>query len=581
MGLYLNPNADAPDGCAGPVYAFRLTTLDGIYLPLGVDYTVRADKPFYTSELDGLLEEGLGITGTGLFKEETDDMRHLQSLYRQERGDSIDNTAAYIFILPKASVDGVKGDMPLTRPVGYVFASGDTYADGQTIAHELGHGLYSFQHAFDYMGVSQGETDNLMDYGLPQGEKLAVWQWNLISTHKNYTVPFLTDDEDGWINRYNFPQLVDTKNSTLREFYEKLINEMFDMNKKRYASLTNGDKFNSELDTLKEIFLGKNKNLAIDYEIQYLYYLAGDNITLKRAVRDYSLALSVILSAANIDYYDQKKKLKVAFCNCNHTGYDFSENTLNLGNQGVDTINVIKITDLGNINNPNPESLGLTKWNQLNTIKTRSTFDTTEFCNCFTLLHECIHILYYKKIDKENFSYPKTNVVCNCSILTLNNNDNGTRLDTNHVIKGPDFIDMANFRLRRNNYDATIKTENYFRVNIGDKKAVRTSFIHHGTITNQENADLCFQNLNCYRDWCNENDFKQVEFFMPLNNAIYELPTEFYGLLESGYLLILRGIKTQNGNEKQKFPDMFKKAEELEHFKEMKGKKFKNILNLE
>ena len=177
-------------------------TLDGIYLPLGVDYTVRADKPFYTSELDGLLEEGLGITGAGLFKEETDDMRHLQSLYRQERGDSIDNTAAYIFILPKASVDGVKGDMPLTRPVGYVFASGDTYADGQTIAHELGHGLYSFQHAFDYMGVSQGETDNLMDYGLPQGEHLAVWQWNLISTHKNYTVPFLTDDEDGMYNSW-------------------------------------------------------------------------------------------------------------------------------------------------------------------------------------------------------------------------------------------------------------------------------------------------------------------------------------------------------------------------------------------
>ncbi len=216
MGLYLNPNADAPDGCAGPVYAFRLTNLEpGIGYRVrvsnvtgGGDYRTRcrskADSAFYTSELDGLLEEGLGITGTGLFKEETDDMRYLQSLYRSERGDSIDNTAAYIFILPKASVDGVKGDMPLTRPVGYVFANGDTYADGQTIAHELGHGLYSFQHAFDYMGVSQGETDNLMDYGLPQGEHLAVWQWNLISTHKNYTVPFLTDDEDGMKNINGF-----------------------------------------------------------------------------------------------------------------------------------------------------------------------------------------------------------------------------------------------------------------------------------------------------------------------------------------------------------------------------------------
>ncbi|MBR6041905.1 MAG: hypothetical protein IKP37_04640 [Paludibacteraceae bacterium] len=233
MGLYLNPNADAPDGCAGPVYAFRLTNLEpGIGYRVrvsnvtgGGDYRTRcrskADSAFYTSELDGLLEEGLGITGTGLFKEETDDMRYLQSLYRQERGDSIDNTAAYIFILPKASVDGVKGDMPLTRPVGYVFASGDTYADGQTIAHELGHGLYSFQHAFDYMGVSQGETDNLMDYGLPQGEHLAVWQWNLISTHKNYTVPFLTDDEDGWIkdkNKFDI-EITETKDYKNNPFF--------------------------------------------------------------------------------------------------------------------------------------------------------------------------------------------------------------------------------------------------------------------------------------------------------------------------------------------------------------------------
>ncbi len=46
------------------------------------------------------------------------------------------------------------------------------------------------------MGVSQGATDNLMDYA--DGQHLAVWQWNLISTHKNYTVPFLTDEEDGW-----------------------------------------------------------------------------------------------------------------------------------------------------------------------------------------------------------------------------------------------------------------------------------------------------------------------------------------------------------------------------------------------
>lgn len=139
---------------------------------------------------------------------------------------------------------------------------------------------------------------------------------------------------------------------------------------------------------------------------------------------------------------------------------------------------------------------------------------------------------------------------------------------------------MANFRLRRNNYDATIKTENYFRVNIGDKKAVRTSFVHHGTITNQEIADLCFQNLNCYRDWCNKNSFRQVEYFMPLNNTIYQLPTEFYNLLESGLLINLEGQR-QISKEKLKFPNKFEKKGDSKHFKEMEGKVFKNILNLE
>ncbi len=39
MGLNLNPNADAPDGCAGPVYAFRLTNLEP-----GIGYRVRVSS---------------------------------------------------------------------------------------------------------------------------------------------------------------------------------------------------------------------------------------------------------------------------------------------------------------------------------------------------------------------------------------------------------------------------------------------------------------------------------------------------------------------------------------------------------
>ena len=566
-------------------------TLDGIYLPLGVDYTVRADKPFYTSELDGLLEEGLGITGAGLFKEETDDMRYLQSLYRQERGDSIDNTAAYIFILPKASVDGVKGDMPLTRPVGYVFASGDTYADGQTIAHELGHGLYSFQHAFDYMGVSQGETDNLMDYGLPQGEHLAVWQWNLISTHKNYTIPFLTDDEDGWLALTNAPQLVKKGNSPERVFYEKLINEMFNMNKAKYASLPNGEEFNNELETLRKFVLGEGDSyMRFDWIVQYLYLLADSNTVLKRAARDYGLAASIIISAAHVLYIKtkaDKKEGKVELTT--ESKYTPYENILSLNNQGTETINLISIDEISSVVNPDPNSTGKEKWKMLKKIKTQ-TKDIPEYCSFYTLLHECIHILYYKKdnsiIDnlyKTKYESSSPSKICGCSLLANDTKDSIITFKDSSQISYKEFKTIAKFRLYRDNYDASIKVENYFRVNLGGEKYIRTCFGHHGEISDQVDADKCFTDRQCYHDWCinydNKNGLKQVEFFMPVTNELYELPNKLGNYIEKLYWKSMDGsiYKTPFcAPEEKKKQDVFNS-----YYKLLKNKTTKNILKLE
>ena len=609
IGLYLNTNADAPDGCAGPVYAFRLTNLEpgNGYRALvssatgGGHYCTRcrskADSAFYTDELDGLLEEGLGITGTGLFKEETSDMRYLQSLYRQERGDSIDNTAAYIFILPKASVDGVKGDMPLTRPVGYVFASGDTYADGQTIAHELGHGLYSFQHAFDYMGVSQGETDNLMDYGLPQGEKLAVWQWNLISTHKNYTIPFLTDDEDGWLALTNAPQLVKKGNSETRKFYEKLINEMFDMNQDKYKDLPNGNEFNSELDTLRKFVLGEGPYMRFDWIVQYLYHLADTNTILKKAARDYGLAVAIIVTAAN-------KNLQVKLGD--KTEYNQKDNTLYLNNKSEEKMNFITIDKINSVQNPDTNSVGKEKWEMLNKIQDMTnTF--AESCNFYTLLHECIHILYYEKIPDHYYNDSQSPArFCGCSEYRFKK---VIKLDDSHSIGGEgaggiaQFRDMAYFRHKRKNYDAAIKVENYFRVNLGGQDKVRTCFGHHGTIDDQEIADLCYtstsEDINCYKTWCdapygigteqkNEKKptYKQVEYFMPITHEIYKLPTNLEGKIAGLYRNSLKGIKKKNSKEtKEKFtaPQLNGKTKSLfeSHYKSVENQDYKHILNLE
>lgn len=100
------------------------------------------------------MADGLAVTGTGFMTTETDDMKQLKKLYKQKR--EIKDDAAYIFILKKAKTDDgtvVAGDMPRSHQVGYVFSEDAKYSDAKTIAHELGHGLYSFEHTFENLDI--------------------------------------------------------------------------------------------------------------------------------------------------------------------------------------------------------------------------------------------------------------------------------------------------------------------------------------------------------------------------------------------------------------------------------------------
>lgn len=166
--------------------------LNEIYKPLGIAYKVKVADKFDSEELE-FMKDGLEVSGSGFLSTETDAMKQLKKLYAQNH--TIEKDVAYIFVCPKAKYDGaeVKGDMPRSGQTGYVFSTAETYNDGWTIAHELGHGLYSFEHTFPH--DKQGTTDNLMDYA--NGTNLKVWQWNLLYSHKDFTIPFLESDEDG------------------------------------------------------------------------------------------------------------------------------------------------------------------------------------------------------------------------------------------------------------------------------------------------------------------------------------------------------------------------------------------------
>ncbi len=171
--------------------------LNAIYGPLGITYKVEVADKFDGEDLS-FLDDGLDVTTTSNWTTSSDEMKRLKNLYAQNH--TIDEQAAYIFVCPKATYEGteVVGDMPRCSQVGYVFSEAATYNDGWTIAHELGHGLYSFEHVFT-KEKNKGNTNNLMDYN--NGTILKVWQWNLLYSHKNFTIPFLEKDEDGMYNQ--------------------------------------------------------------------------------------------------------------------------------------------------------------------------------------------------------------------------------------------------------------------------------------------------------------------------------------------------------------------------------------------
>lgn len=106
----------------------------------------------------------------------TSDMRKLKRAVEDK-----DNDAYYLFFVPKSKENGQKGIMPLGRHYGYIFtnlSSGEEDLN-RTIAHELGHGPFALYHPFDeYPAVSQGSTENLMDYST--GTRLRKYQWDLI-----------------------------------------------------------------------------------------------------------------------------------------------------------------------------------------------------------------------------------------------------------------------------------------------------------------------------------------------------------------------------------------------------------------
>ena len=174
--------------------------LNSIYNSVGVHFDVEVDARMrgnYSWDRDG--DGKLSVVGKSFFGrvrevKESAEMDYLKKAYTQLSG-TLDGV--YLFVVDAAGglesqPKDLLGEMPRRSRFGYIFSgnspNGGASALSHTIAHELGHGLFTLQHTFDdeYGGTkSQGQTRNLMDYAT--GKELAAFQWNVLANPAVFT----------------------------------------------------------------------------------------------------------------------------------------------------------------------------------------------------------------------------------------------------------------------------------------------------------------------------------------------------------------------------------------------------------
>jgi len=174
--------------------------LNGVYGSVGIRFDVEVDERMrgdYSWDRDG--DRKLSIVGKSFFGrvrevKESAEMDYLKKAYSQLSG-TLDGL--YLFVVDAAQgledkPQSLLGEMPRRSRFGYIFSgnspNGGTSDLSYTIAHELGHGLFTLQHTFDdeYGGrKSQGQTRNLMDYAT--GKELAAFQWNVLANPAVFT----------------------------------------------------------------------------------------------------------------------------------------------------------------------------------------------------------------------------------------------------------------------------------------------------------------------------------------------------------------------------------------------------------
>lgn len=206
-----------------PEAAIR-NSLEKAYAKIGVTYSITTDTSFQQNtswdiNSDNVLQDSksafLGNSFTG-------EEKAMKKAYAAAH--NIIDDVVYLFVVNEAVMSGADllGKMPRQSQFGFIFIKGASAEDiGRAVAHETGHGAYTLEHTFSNgIGLSQGSTDNLMDYS--DGYGLLKYQWDAVHDPGHVWGVF-EGDEEGQL----------TKGLSLYKCLDKSIQDELSVSKKR------------------------------------------------------------------------------------------------------------------------------------------------------------------------------------------------------------------------------------------------------------------------------------------------------------------------------------------------------------
>ena len=142
----------------------------------------------------------LDVGDSGLFSHYTAEQKAIIKYYEQQRGKDSDKYIVFITnITPSRNIQGF---MPLKGQNGFVFTGVTNGTEEkkesllQTIAHELGHGIFGLEHPFSNLKTAEGSTNWLMDYA--GGTTFNHMEWAKIHNSGFQLYLFQNEEEGGY-----------------------------------------------------------------------------------------------------------------------------------------------------------------------------------------------------------------------------------------------------------------------------------------------------------------------------------------------------------------------------------------------